>query len=202
MNAVREPEHQRGVALFGGTFDPVHEGHLEVAQRAVESLKLDKVLFLPCRQSPHKSKATGASEEERLAMLRLATEGLPWAEVSDWEYQQPSPSYSWRTAEVFQEKFVDSRLYWLMGWDQWEVLPTWNRFEHLASLVAFIVHARDGIQGEFLQHSGAEVDFVAGNHPASSSKIRTAIERGGALPKGWLCSAVSDFIVDHSLYQE
>lgn len=201
-SVVREPERQQRIALFGGTFDPVHEGHLEVAENAVTSLGLDRVIFLPCRQSPHKSKAAGASEEERLEMLRLVTNGLPWAEVSDWEYHQPLPSYSWRAAEVFLQKYPHAQLYWLMGWDQWEVLPTWNRFEYLASLVAFIVHARDGVQGEFLQHPEAEVEFVSGNHPASSSEIRTAMGAGDVIPSGWLSPGVAEFITDRALYQE
>lgn len=200
-----EPESQREplrLALFGGTFDPVHEGHLEVAQNAVKSLGLDKVIFLPCRQSPHKTEAAGASEQERLQMLQLATADLGWAEVDDWEFDQPLPSYSWRTAEVFQEKYAGAELHWLMGWDQWEVLPTWNRYSYLASLVGFIVHARDGIEGRLVQHPGARVRFVAGEHPASSTQIRTALASGGASPREWLPASVASFIAANSLYRQ
>lgn len=199
---MEQSKNQDKIALFGGTFDPVHAGHLEVAENAVRSLGLDRVIFLPCRQSPHKARAAGASEKERLAMLELATQDLAWAEVSAWEYDQPIPSYSWRTAEVFQHEYRSAQLYWLMGWDQWEVLPTWNRFDHLASLVSFIVHARDGVQGEFLQHRGATAEFVRGSHPASSSQIRATIAAEEQVPENWLGSAVEDFIAKQGLYRE
>lgn len=193
---------KRKVALFGGTFDPVHEGHLEVAERAVDSLGLDQVVFLPCRQSPHKSQVTGASEQQRLEMLKLATASARWAEVSDWEYHQPSPSFSWRTAEAFRELKGDCRLFWLMGWDQWEVLPSWNRFEYLAELVEFIVHARDGNSGRMVSYSGARVDYVRGEHPASSSEVRCLMSAGQSLPSGWLSPEVADFVKEHRLYLE
>lgn len=190
------------VALFGGTFDPVHQGHLEVAERAVAAFSLDRVVFLPCRQSPHKDEAAGASEEERFEMLQLATTDLPWAEVSDWEYHQPSPSYSWRTAEAFLEELPATRLFWLMGWDQWEVLPTWNRFSHLADLVEFIVHERDGQSGEKVTHPGARVGFVSGDHPASSSQIRTLRASASSLPDEWLPQKVAGFLRERGLYLE
>ena len=168
----------------------------------MQALGLAKVIFLPCRQSPHKSQAAGASEQQRLQMLQLATAGWDWAEVSDWEFHQPLPSYSWRTAEVFQEKYPKADLHWLMGWDQWEVLPSWNRYAHLASLVGFIVHARDGEQGETLRHPEARVAFVPGNHPASSSKIRTSWAAGDAENGEWLPHSVASFIRKNALYQE
>lgn len=189
------------IALFGGTFDPVHEGHIEVARNAVEALTLDRVIFLPCRQSPHKFTAAGASQELRLEMLRLAAKGLSWAEVSDWEYQQPVPSFSWRTAEAFQERFAKVQLYWLMGEDQWDVLPTWNRFEYFAELVDFIVHARDGEGGRELEHPGARVSFVAGDHPASSSKIRESLELGVEVSHDWLHPEVAELLVSSGLYR-
>lgn len=195
-----EPNRQQRVALFGGTFDPVHNGHLEVGERAVEALSLDRVIFLPCRQSPHKERETIASEQERLQLLKLATASLPWAEVCDWEYHQPSPSYSWRTAEVFQKKWPSAQLFWLMGWDQWKVLPSWNRFDYLAQLVEFIVHARNGQTGQEVSHPGACAHFVSGNHAASSSQIRALLASDSILPKGWLPEQVMEFLTENSHY--
>lgn len=77
------------IAFFGGTFDPIHEGHLDVARKAVDALKLDHVIFIPCRRSPHKSEAPGASDDARLQMLKLATAELPWAMVDDYELRKP-----------------------------------------------------------------------------------------------------------------
>ncbi|MDQ8191394.1 nicotinate (nicotinamide) nucleotide adenylyltransferase [Roseibacillus persicicus] len=204
MSAEQQSEQEGPrIALFGGTFDPVHEGHIEVAARAVEALSLDRVIFLPCRQSPHKEAAAGATEAQRLEMLRLATRDLPWAEVSDWEYHQPIPSFSWRTAEAFQEQFAGAKLSWLMGWDQWVVLPTWNRFSYLAELVEFIVHARE-VEGEptAILHEGARVEFVSGNHPASSSAIRGMLVQGEPVPAGWLEAQVEQYLNRNRPYRQ
>ncbi len=193
---------QKEIALFGGTFDPVHQGHLDVAKNARETCSLDRVIFLPCRQSPHKENNTGASEEERLEMLRLATAELPWAEVSDWEYSQPLPSYSWRTVESLQKIYQGVRLHWLMGGDQWEVLPTWNRFEDLAKMVDIIVHTREGSNADLSTHPGTRVKFVTGDHPASSSQVRAFLAAGEGVPPQWLPASVLDFVRRAGLYQQ
>ncbi|MBK1834978.1 nicotinate (nicotinamide) nucleotide adenylyltransferase [Roseibacillus ishigakijimensis] len=196
------PEKREKIALFGGTFDPVHAGHMEVADQAVTALALSRVVFLPCRQSPHKVQRAGASEADRLAMLRLATQDQPWAVVDDWEYHQPVPSYSWRTAEAFQVKYPRARLSWLMGWDQWAVLPSWSRFDYLAELVSFIVHDRDGRGAEDApSYPGVRVTFVSGHHPASSSRIRDLRATGQEAPAGWLAPSVQRYLEREALYR-
>lgn len=197
-SAVASSSKRQRIALFGGTFDPVHSGHLEVAQSAVKDLSLDRVIFLPCRQSPHKTEAAGASEEQRLAMLQMATEGIAWAEVSDWEFQQPVPSYSWRTAEAFAKRYPDAELFWLMGQDQWSVLASWSRADYLASLVAFIIHDRDGDRSR----EGEGAYFLSGNHPASSSAIREILAERGQVPEPWLADSVRRYLQKEGLYRE
>ena len=90
----------RKIGLFGGTFDPVHLGHVHLATVAKDALELDQVRFLPCRISPHKAGTSPASGEHRCEMLRLATRDLPWAVVDDFELHQREPSYSYETAEA------------------------------------------------------------------------------------------------------
>ena len=121
------------IALFGGTFDPVHLGHVQIARAAVEQLELDRVVFIPCRQSPHKDAATLAGEQDRITMLQLALASHPWAEVSDIETFLPPPSYSWVTAKAMREVFPVARLFWLLGEDQWQTIESWNRVESLAA---------------------------------------------------------------------
>jgi nicotinate-nucleotide adenylyltransferase len=183
------------VALFGGTFDPVHLGHLAVAEAARKALKLDHVMFIPCRQSPHKEHGTLASEEDRLEMLELAMAEFPWATVSEIEMLLPPPSYSWITAEAMREVYPESRLFWLMGSDQWSVIQSWNRPDHLADLVEFIVHDRGG---KSEPQPGFRAHTIKGAHPASASEIRS--HAPNSLHSHWLAPKVERFIRLQGLY--
>lgn len=184
------------IAFFGGTFDPVHEGHLEIARKAVDQSGLDRVIFIPCRRSPHKSEAPGADDLDRLDMLKLATSNFPWAEVSDFELQKPPPSFSWETVRHFKEAFANStRFFLLVGFDQWESLPRWKNIETLAKDVEFIVVGRS-------EHprprDGFRAHFIEGNHPASASEIRKDLSEGRKA--SWLHRDVARFIHEKDLY--
>ena len=193
--ASATPPHR--IALFGGTFDPVHLGHVAIAALAHEQLSLDQVRFLPCRVSPHKLHLRSAPPEHRLEMLHLALAGLPWAVVDDFELRHDPPSYSWRTAEEMHRRFPAARLFWLMGADQWRDLPDWNRPEYLASLVDFIVATRDG--EEPVPHPAWPCQRIRSAHPASATEIRASGACGP--PAAWLHPAVSDHISRHRLYR-
>ena len=186
------------IALFGGTFDPVHRGHIHLATLAKEALELDEVRFLPCRISPHKVGSAPASGEDRCEMLRLATAGLPWVVVDDFELRQPGPSFSYQTAEAIADRFPAARLFWIMGFDQWDSLPRWKNPERLAELVEFIVLAR----GETPHpREGYRLHVIRGEHPASATAIRHAIFRG-ELGHPWLLPAVAEWIAENGLYLE
>lgn len=185
------------IALFGGTFDPVHLGHIHLATLAKEALELDEVRFLPCRISPHKEGSQPASGEDRCEMLRLATEDVPWAVVDDFELHQPSPSYSFQTAKAMAARFPDARLFWIMGGDQWNSLPHWKNPDRLAELVEFVVLSR----GEPIKPlKGYRLHVVDGRHHASATKIREAIESGESTHP-WLDARVAAWIARRKLYQ-
>lgn len=187
----------RKIGLFGGTFDPVHLGHLHLATLARDALGLDEVRFLPCRISPHKSGTAPASGEDRCEMLRLAIAGIPWAVVDDYELRQPGPSYSYQTAGAMVARFPDARFFWIMGGDQWDALPRWKHPEQLAGCVEFAVLAR----GESPQpRDGYRLHVVRGDNPASASAIREAISNG-ALSHEWLAPAVAKWIAVKGLYR-
>lgn len=189
---------KRKIGLFGGTFDPVHLGHIHLASLAREALTLDEVRFLPCRISPHKSGSDPASGEDRCEMLRLATADLPWAVTDDFELTRADPSFSYLTAEAMAEKFPDARLFWIMGGDQWEVLPLWRHSERLAACVEFIVLARGGDIPE--PRSGYCLHVVHGQHPASATEIREAISNCSTQVR-WLAPVVAAWIREHRLYE-
>ncbi|MBK1880905.1 nicotinate (nicotinamide) nucleotide adenylyltransferase [Luteolibacter pohnpeiensis] len=185
----------RKIALFGGTFDPVHLGHLHLATLAWEALGLDEVRFIPCKISPHKTGTHPASPEDRLKMLQLATADLPWAVVDDIELTSGTPNFSYRTAEEIQRQQPDAELYWIMGGDQWAALPRWKHPEKLAAIVQFIVLARDDAPAP---REGFRFHLVHGEHPASATQIREAIAAGRSsddLPR-----TVAAYIRDHGLY--
>ncbi|MGJ8698006.1 MAG: nicotinate (nicotinamide) nucleotide adenylyltransferase [Verrucomicrobiaceae bacterium] len=184
------------IALFGGTFDPVHTGHLEAALKARSTLDLDQIIFLPCRQSPHKHSGPAASDQERLEMLQLSTADLPWAQVSDFELNRALPSYTWETIRDLKPSLPDhSDLYLLIGLDQWEALPRWTHPEKIAAEVEFIVVGRDGSPSP---RQGYRAHFIPGDHPASASEIRRLL--ASKKPAPWLHPEVANFISRKHLY--
>ena len=188
---------RRRIALFGGTFDPVHLGHLHLAGTARAALDLDQVRFIPCRISPHKLDTTPTSAEARLVMLRLATADLPWAVVDDLETRREGPSFSWETAVAMRGKFPGARLFWIMGVDQWKVLLGWAEPEKLAACVEFVVFSR----GEApVPRDGFVMHALACDHPASATAIREAIAAGRDTG-GWLDPAVEAYIREHGLFR-
>lgn len=189
--------HSRKIALFGGTFDPVHSGHLEAAKKAVEALQLDQVIFIPCRRSPHKIAGPSATDQDRLEMLKIATAEYPWAEVNDYEIKKAPPSYTWETVRHFKTRLDQNTQFSLIiGLDQWEKLPLWKNIKNLAQEVRFIVVGRTNHQ--LIPHQGFHVQFIDGKHPASASEIRSQIEKQEATP--WLNEKVLHYIAKKSLY--
>jgi len=191
-------DQEKRICLFGGTFDPVHLGHSHIAKAAIRELNLDSLIFLPCRQSPHKSGQKHASGKHRLEMTRLATTNIPSASVDEFDLIGPEPCYSWRTAEHMQKLYPDSRLFWLMGTDQWQALPRWNRPDYLASMVEFIVFTR----GETPEaRKGYQMHSIQGNHPASATAIRKAIsEQTLETVDTWLQPEILNYIKQYQLY--
>ncbi|MFZ9936622.1 MAG: nicotinate (nicotinamide) nucleotide adenylyltransferase [Luteolibacter sp.] len=193
-SATAAPEK---IALFGGTFDPVHLGHIHLARTAVEALGLDQVRFLPCRISPHKLGSHPTPAADRLEMLQLATTELPWAVVDDFETRIEGPSFSYRTAEEMAARFPQARLFWIMGGDQWAALDQWAEPRRLAKCVEFIVFTR----GEPLAaREGCRSHPLAVFHPASATIIREALAEGAGGHE-WLDPAVARWIREHGLYR-
>ncbi|MFC7336070.1 nicotinate (nicotinamide) nucleotide adenylyltransferase [Haloferula chungangensis] len=184
------------IALFGGTFDPIHLGHLKIAQLAVQALGLDEVRFLPCRISPHKTDTPPTPGHHRLEMIRLAIRDLPWAVADDFDLKAPEPSYSHLTVAAVRRDHPDARIFWIMGHDQWEALPRWKEPQTLASELEFIVFSRDGNPRA---REGWQLHSLEGTHPASASTIRESL-RAGAPWTEWIPPAVLSYIRKHHLY--
>lgn len=186
------------ICLFGGTFDPIHLGHLALARAAVEQAGVNEVRFLPCQTSPHKQGVLTAPPAERLEMVRLATADLSWATVDSHDLDAPQPAYSIHTAEFMQNRFPEAKLSWLLGVDQWNALPRWHQVERLAEIVDFIVGCRDGESP--VPREGFSMQVLSFNHPASATEIRASAASGGLL-RSWLPASVADFIEKQGLYR-
>jgi nicotinate-nucleotide adenylyltransferase len=140
--SARTKSKKLRLGIYGGTFDPVHIGHLLLARDAMEKLKLDAVLFVPCGQSPLKSLRPRASDRQRVAMLHLALKNNPCFWLTRCEIDRPAPSYSYETALEIREAFPRAELFWLIGADQLEKLDQWHRPDDLRRLVTFVLLPR------------------------------------------------------------
>jgi nicotinate-nucleotide adenylyltransferase len=133
------------VGVFGGTYDPVHFGHLICAEQLSESLDLDLVLFIPCCRSPHKPDYVPAEDRHRLAMTKLATHNRPGFQVSDLEIVRGGLSYTVDTVRQLREQFgPDVEIWLLMGMDAYLDFPRWERPEEIAGECRFGVACRPG----------------------------------------------------------
>jgi len=164
------------IGIFGGSFDPVHDGHIHLATLAKEALGLDEIRFLPCRISPHKTDRPPTPGEVRVRWLEIALSGIPWAKIDPIELETEGASFSYETIRKLADRHPGNRWFWIMGGDQWKALPTWKHPERIAELAEFIVLARDG--GEVLPREGYRLHVVEGEHPASATAIRRALASG------------------------
>ena len=130
--------------MFGGTFDPIHIGHLLVAQDVAEALELDRVLFVPAGTPPHRPRHEPAPADVRLRMVESAVAQEPGFQASSMEVRRSGPSYTVDTLAALHEELPDTELYFLMGVDQWKALGTWREPETIARLATLVVMARAG----------------------------------------------------------
>lgn len=137
----------RSIALFGGTFDPIHLGHTRVAAFAAEKISADKVIFIPAKQSPLKKNKPAACDHHRLAMVRLAIADKPRFEVSDYELRKQTQSYTIETVEYFRQSFgPDVAISWLAGADSMSELPRWHRIKELIDICDLRLMYRPGCE--------------------------------------------------------
>ena len=198
-------------ALYGGSFDPIHHGHLILAREAMEQLALDRVIFIPAAQSPHKLARIPAPPQVRLAMVRAAIAGEARFGCDPSEAEREGPSFSVDTVEAWRAKFPHDEFFCLIGADNVRELPTWRRYPELREMVEFIVFGRDA----YLSH-GADSVFVTIDPgvPAplrempviqrrvdiSATEVRKRVAQGRSI-RYLVPEAVREIIETHRLYQ-
>ena len=137
------------IAFYGGTFDPVHCGHITVARRLVDLFSLDEFLFLPAFQAPHKTDTKPTPAYHRFAMLTIATLNEPRLKVSTLELVHGEKRYTVETLPEIIEKFVDSEIFFVMGADSWADIRTWKDWERVLLMTNHIVVTRPGYEIDF-----------------------------------------------------
>ena len=128
--------------MFGGSFDPFHLGHFLIARTAREKFRLQEVVFIPCAHSPLKKCRPTASDSARITMLRGGLRGLGWARIWDGEIRQRGLSYTVDTVRYWCQARPGSVLFWILGSDQWKLLPSWKEPSALARHLHFLVFPR------------------------------------------------------------
>ncbi len=151
-NENRLPDISKRIGLFGGTFDPIHFGHLRAAQEVLEYFALDKIIFIPSAVPPHKQTGNLTDAEDRLEMIRLAIHNCPQFEVSDVELRRSGHSYTIDTVIDFRKLMPESILYFIIGTDAFWEITSWKSYKELFSLISFIVMARPGSDHKILEY--------------------------------------------------
>jgi nicotinate-nucleotide adenylyltransferase len=185
----------RRIGIYGGTFDPIHHGHLILAREARERLNLEKVILVPAAVSPFKN-APGTSPSDRLAMLKAAIREEPSFAVDDLELHRAPPSYTIDTIELIHRREPDAELFYLLGQDNVAGLPQWHRFQDLQKLIRFVVLDRSG------DHRAESHDLVIRRKiDIAATEIRNRVASGQSI-RYLVPDAVEQIIRHRRLYQE
>jgi nicotinate-nucleotide adenylyltransferase len=189
------------IGLFGGSFDPVHNGHLLVAMAACEEIGLERVFFIPAAQSPFKPGSKPAPPEMRLRLLRLALARKTNYEVDDQEIKRGGTSYTIDTVRAYRNRFPGAELFYLIGADHIPQLAKWRSADELAKLVEFVAIPRPGESAPSAP-TGFRVRALRGfPFGVSSSQIRERVRAGKSI-ENLVPAAVAEAIRNSRLYFE
>lgn len=192
------------IALFGGSFDPVHNEHVRYVQAAKAALGLDRVYIIPSHIAPHKAFGAAASGADRLQMCNLAFRNLPYAEVSDYELRAAGTSYSYLTCRAFAERFPNDELYFLVGADMLEDFFTWKNPDDILAHATLVACGREGenpaeFREKFFRRFGKEfISISFAGDAAASHKLR--VDLAFRKPTPDLDRAVRRYIDENRLY--
>ena len=205
------------LGLFGGTFDPIHNGHLSMAAAFADELGLDQVVFIPAGDPYHKSVATRTPAVKRLAMVEAAIAGDVRFAASDIDMVREGATYTVDTLQILRQYYPNAEMWWLMGMDSLLSLHTWHRYQDIFKLANVAVAARND---EKIQQVAPEMRALVAQglsqatsaskgqlrllqwqpEDISSTQIRNAVKSGLTID-GWVPKPVRDYISTHGLYR-
>lgn len=196
------------IAVFGGTFNPVHNGHINIVDAVMSGLCPDKLIIMPTGTPPHKQAHRLVSDDDRLTMLRLAVADRPNAEVSDYEIKKEGKSYTVLTLEHFKELYPDDELYFIMGSDMLSSFLSWYRPERIMELATLVCISRSEDEKLKDKESASRVIGAGGKCilieceavEASSTQARELIANGGDVSR-IIPKPVEEYIIERGLYK-
>jgi nicotinate-nucleotide adenylyltransferase len=161
----------KNVGLFGGSFNPIHYGHVAIAQAVLKQCGLDEVWLMVSPQNPLKQQADLLEDGLRLEMAQKALEGVEGVKACDYEFHLPKPSYTWNTLQHLSKDYPDCRFYLLIGGDNWAHFERWRHWKDILRQYDVIVYPRDQYQGT------VDVPLL----PVSSTEIRQRVRAGESI---------------------
>ena len=201
-------------AVFGGTFDPVHAGHIGLADYLLKTGRVSRVVFLPAPHPPHKPGNEPAPFADRTAMLRAAVEGHAGMSVSEMEAERPGPSYTVDTLDILKKRYPAERFVWVVGSDSLNQLHLWHEAERLVRENRFLTYPRPGAEADldllrsvwppelFEKLSGGILNDVPEFDPSSTIVRRRLAGEGPDACRGLLPDPVLNYIKKHNLYPQ
>lgn len=196
------------IGVLGGSFDPVHLGHLSLAKDALVQGCLDCVFFMPVHRQPFKLDAKLSSDDDRLAMLREAVKEMPGLLVSDWEIRNQGISYTYLTLRALKDQNPGARIYFITGTDTFLKMNLWKNAEELLQENNFIVGHRPGYREQELLDQVSKLKQVCDSEiivinntrlDISATKIRSIVAKGGSISQ-FVPPQVERYISTHGLY--
>ncbi len=201
-------------AVFGGTFDPVHAGHIGLAEYLLKTGRVKRIVFLPAPRPPHKPGNEPAPFADRTAMLRAAIAGHPGMSVSELEAQRSGPSYTVDTLDILKKRYPAEHFVWVIGSDSLNQLHQWYEAERLVRENRFLTYPRPGAEAdpellksvwppELFEKLCSGILTGAPEFDPSSTEVRTRLsEQGADACRDLLPGPVLDYIKEHKLYPQ
>ena len=201
--------NSKRILLYGGSFDPIHNGHIHIAREVYDKLEVDKVIFLPAGIPPHKRDKEMTPPMQRLEMVKLALEFEPVFDVSDYEVTLDGPSFTVHTLRFFRSQFTGCQLFWLIGGDSFSQLAKWYKPEQIIDICTVVTVKRPGYELDTeplkAKLSGEQIDKLLSHvidiplTDESSTEVRKRVAAGKSVDD-MVPKSVAEYVKKNKLY--